>query len=135
MHSPNRGVYNIWDDTTSRVLDIHNEHAIVIAFESEDVLENLIIMNSELDGFGREDLGVAGMKVLDMRVDTENAIDLINKSLAKFEMILLSLKTMEAHVRDNLPEFTIDYGQYKEMINENENTMTIDYSEMVTDDD
>jgi hypothetical protein len=124
---------NIWDDTFYRVEDLQ-EHGIVTTFESEDVLESLIIMNKELLAFGKEDLGIAGMKVIDMRVNIEDAIDLLNQSIAKFSMILLALKTMENHVRDNLPEFTIDYDKYKEMIMEKEKQLTIDYSEMVTDD-
>lgn len=128
-----RKAYNIWDDTYNRVQDLQ-EHGIVTVFESEDVMENLIIMNSEIEEFDKENLGVAGMKVLDMRVNIEDTIDSLNKSIAKFDMILLSLKTMESNIRIVLPEFTIDYDKYKEMIMENENKMTIDYSEMVTDD-
>jgi Ni,Fe-hydrogenase III large subunit len=90
-------------------------------------------MNSELDRYNKENLGEAGMKILDMRVDIEDAIDMINQTRVKMDMILFSLKMMEEHVRDNLPEFTMDYNDYKKMIEETRNELTVDYSEMVTD--
>ena len=40
--------YDIWDDTRRRAADLQ-ENALVSSYESEDVLENLIIMNRALD--------------------------------------------------------------------------------------
>jgi hypothetical protein len=124
--------YNIWDSTLEHVFDMH-ENVLINTFSAEDILENLIEMNSDIDKFDRENLGEAGMKVLDMRVDIEDAVVMINEIRAKMEMILFSLKNMESHVRDNLPEFTMNYEDYKQMINETRNELTVDYSEMVTD--
>lgn len=125
--------HNVWDSTLKRVFDIHDKE-LAIAFESEDVLEGLITMNSEVGMYNKEDLGTAGMKIIDMRVDIEDSIEMVNRSLAKFEMILFSLKNMEAQVRDSLPEFTINYEKYKSMINESRNEIVIDYSDMITED-
>jgi hypothetical protein len=126
--------HNVWDYTLQHVYDM-NENVLINTFSAEDILENLIEMNAELDRFNKENLGDAGMKILDMRVDIEDALDMINQTRVKMDMILFSLKTMEAHVRDNLPEFTMNYEDYKQMINETRNDITVDYSEMVTDED
>jgi hypothetical protein len=124
--------HNVWDYTLQHVFDMH-ENVLINTFSAEDILENIIEMNAELDRYNKENLGEAGMKILDMRVDIEDAIDMINQTRVKMDMILFSLKMMEEHVRDNLPEFTMDYNDYKKMIEETRNELTVDYSEMVTD--
>lgn len=127
--------YNMWDDTYRRTEDLQ-EKAIITTMESKDVLENLIIMNSDLNKFDKENLGVAGMKILDMRYNIEDSIEMLNQDIAQFNMILMSLKFMESHVRDNLPEFTVNYNDYKQMLKDREEKLTtIEYTNTPSDDE
>lgn len=121
---------NVWDVTLETVFEMHDDIYLNM-LAAELILENLIDMNSSIEYYNKEQLGAAGMMVLDMRVDIEDAINAVNQSLAKFEMILHSLRMMEQQVRDNLPEFTIDYEDYKEYINQDRYGANFDPSKVL----
>ncbi len=118
-----------WDETVQMVFDMHDD-IFLNMIAAEGVLQDLIDMNSMIGYYDKEDLGVAAMKTIDMRVDIEDVISMVNQSLAKFEMISTALKMMEAQIRDSLPEFTINYEQYKEMINESRFGYGVDLSQL-----
>jgi len=122
-----------WDGTVQEVFDLHDDILLNIV-AAEDILQDLIDMNSMIGYYDKEDLGVAAMKTMDMRVDMEDAVNMINQSLAKFEMITFALKTMEAQIRDNLPEFKLDYEEYKKYINEERYGTGINFSEIALED-
>ena len=122
-----------WDETVQEVFDMHDDILLNIV-AAEDILQDLIDMNSMIEYYDREDLGVAAMKTIDMRVDIEDSINMINQSLAKFEMIAFALKTMEAQIRDNLPEFRIDYEEYKKYINEARYGTGLNFSQIALED-
>jgi hypothetical protein len=108
---------NLWDTNLQQVFGLNGD-VYGVTINSEEILENLIILNTDVGGLDRNNLGVVGMMSLDMRVDIEECIDMLSATLAKLQMALLSVTTMENNVRALLPEFTINYEDYKKDIME-----------------
>lgn len=94
--------------------------AIETSFLTEEALENNIILNSHInnEGLTKNDLGEIGMDILDTRYNVELGIKFVNEAIAKQQLLLLSIKQIEAIIRDLLPEFNINYDEYKKAMDE-----------------
>jgi hypothetical protein len=125
----------MFDTTGNKCADAYDA-LISSELDTSDTLNNIVFLNSHLlnEGITKNELGEIGMTILDMRIDTELAIDKINEIIAQQHMLLLAVKQMETMIRDLLPAFNIDYEKYKADLVER-NTLVIDYSEMISDDD